>query len=463
VITSAQLQPLVQRWLPTQRWFAGKGRDASVDVALLAVLSAGPPEVSIWTAHVSYDDGVGGGAAETYQLPLVVRDEPVDSLEHVLLGTLDGERPQWIYDALHDKDVTRAWLEGIRHASSDGPVRFTRNVEADDVPQYEPSLVLTAEQSNTSLMYGDVALLKVFRRLQAGVNPDIEIHAALGERGAQHVARLFGSVETDLDGAPCALAMLQEYLTTATDGWELAKISVRDLMAEADLHADEAGGDFAAEAERLGAAIAETHADLAAAFGERTAEPGEFAARVASMHARLEYAVGAVPQLAELADGLRATLGALASIGRPVTLQRIHGDLHLGQALRTVRRWVIIDFEGEPMANLAARRNPDSPLRDIAGMLRSFEYAGHYRVIEMRADAQLAYRAEEWTKRNRDAFCDGYAAAAGHDPRAQAALLRAFEADKAIYEAVYEARNRPSWLPIPLASLARLAATEAQP
>lgn len=459
MIDSSQLQPLVQHWLPLQRWFAGKGRASEVAVERIAVLSPGPPQVCIWVARVSYADN---GTEETYQLPLVVRAEPVDSLEHMLLGTVNSDDgPKWVYDALHDKEITQAWLEGIRRASSDGPLRFIRNVEPEEIPQGEPSLVLTAEQSNTSLMYGDIAILKVFRRLQAGVNPDIEIHAALGDRGAQHVARLFGSVHAALDGSPFALAMLQEFLTTATDGWELAKISVRDLMAEADLHAEEAGGDFAGEAERLGAAIAVTHADLAAAFGETTAAADDLGVRVAGMRARLEYAVQAVPQLAGLADGLRATFDAITSIGRPVTLQRIHGDLHLGQALRTVHRWVIIDFEGEPMADLSARRVPDSPLRDIAGMLRSFEYAGHYRVIETGADAQLAYRADEWTQRNRDAFCSGYADAAGHDPRAQAALLRAFEADKAVYEAVYEARNRPSWLPIPLAALARLAKPEA--
>jgi maltokinase len=175
------------------------------------------------------------------------------------------------------------------------------------------------------------------------------------------------------------------------------------------------------------------------------------------MHTRLEQAVRVVPELAELADGLGATFDAVASGDEPVALQRIHGDLHLGNALRTTRRWVIIDFEGEPMADLGARRDPDSPLRDIAGMLRSFEYAGHYRLAESGPDPQLTYRADEWSQRNRDAFCTGYAAVAGHDPREQAALLSAFEADKAVYEAVYEARNRPSWLPIPLASLTRLA------
>jgi maltokinase len=184
--------------------------------------------------------------------------------------------------------------------------------------------------------------------------------------------------------------------------------------------------------------------------------------RVAAMRSRLEHAVLAVPELAALADGLRAAYDQLEHLDSDVALQRIHGDLHLGQALRTVHRWVIIDFEGEPMADLSARRDPDSPLRDVAGMLRSFDYAGHHRVIESGADTQLAYRASEWTERNRNAFCDGYAEAAGHDPREQMLLLRAFEADKAVYEALYEARNRPSWLPIPLTSLSRLADQEMQ-
>jgi maltokinase len=175
------------------------------------------------------------------------------------------------------------------------------------------------------------------------------------------------------------------------------------------------------------------------------------------MHERLDRALDVVPQLAEMGAALGAAYDAVRTLGQSVTVQRIHGDLHLGQAMRTVTRWVLIDFEGEPMAAIDARREFDSPLRDIAGMLRSFEYAGHHRVIETGYEPQLAYRAGEWSTRNRDAFLTGYASGAGADPREHAVLLRAFEADKAVYEAVYEARNRPGWLPIPLASLTRLA------
>jgi maltokinase len=456
MIDSNALRPLVQRWLPTQRWFGGKGRNATIDVAPLATLGTGATPVELWTAEVDYDDGTH----ETYQLPLVAHSEPVESLDHVSLGSIESpEGPLWVYDALHDKEVTSAWLDGIHDERSAGGVRFRRFVDADQIVSDQPSLVLTGEQSNTSMMYGDAVIVKVFRRLQDGINPDIEIHEALGKLGATHVARLVGAMEQDTGTSTRALAMAQEYLTTATDGWELAKASVRDLLAEADLHADEAGGDFAGEAHRLGQAVASIHADLATAFGVTSLARADVTARADAMRARLDAAVDVVGELADLADGLRSVYAEFEASTETLQSQRIHGDLHLGQALRTVHRWVVIDFEGEPMADLASRRLPDTPLRDIAGMLRSFEYAGHHRLVEVGSDPQLAYRAAEWAERNRSAFCDGYTEAAGRDPRDHAAVLRAFEADKAVYEAVYEARNRPTWLPIPLASLARLADT----
>jgi maltokinase len=446
--------PLVEAWMPTQRWFGGKGRGAHISVTPLAELHNDPP-VTIWTAHVDYEDG----HTETYQVPLVALSEPVETLEHVLLGTVETDNgPVWIYDALHDKDVTPAWLIGMRDDVTDGTVRFIRYAESpDDIPVDEPSLVMTGEQSNTSMVFGDVAIMKVFRRLQPGVNPDIEVQGELSKLGAKHIARLLGAVEADIDGVPSSLAMLQEFMTSATDGWELAKTSVRDLMAEADLHAEEAGGDFAGEAERLGEAVAAVHADLAVAFGVREAAADELRARAEAMHERLQQALPVVPQLADVAEALAEIYAEVTSLAGSVTVQRIHGDLHLGQALRTFVRWVLIDFEGEPMAAMSDRREFDSPLRDVAGMMRSFEYAGHHRVIEAGHDPQLAYRAAEWSTRNRDAFCTGYAAVAGADPRTHDVLLRAFEADKAVYEAVYEARNRPAWLPIPLSSLTRLA------
>jgi maltokinase len=448
------LQRLVTSWLPEQRWFAGKGRPITVSMKALA--DEGP--LTLWIVTVDYQDV--GSSRETYQVPLVMREQPVHSLEHVLIGSIDiDDRPHWIYDALHDKDVTQWWLTGFRDERTTDRLRFRPGADRDLLPVGEPSLALSGEQSNTSLVFGDQAILKVFRRLEPGLNPDIEIHQALTELGARHVARLLGDLEGEVDGESVSLAMLQEFLTTATDGWELAKISVRDLMAEADLHAEEAGGDFAGEAERLGVAVGELHADLANAFGSDVLSPAELRIASDAMNARLDDALSVVPQLGEVESALRHAFAAIAADGiKPAATQRIHGDLHLGQVLRTARRWVFLDFEGEPVKPLATRRAFDSPLRDIAGMLRSFDYAANHQVVDVGADSQRRYRAIEWSQRNRGAFCDGYAQSAGHDPRADDALLRAFEADKAVYEAVYEARHRPSWLAIPLASLSRLAA-----
>src|SRR5690242_14262106 len=252
--------------------------------------------------------------------------------------------------------------------------------------------------------------------------------------------------------------MLQTFVPNASDGWRLATAGVRDLYAEGDLHADEVGGDFAADSERLGAATASVHEDLAAVLPTEPATPGWFAESARAMSERLAAAIEVVPQLAEHAAGLHRIYDAVARSREPVVRQRVHGDLHLGQVLRTPTGWVILDFEGEPARPLAVRRELDSPMRDVAGMLRSFDYAARHMLVEQPDDPQRDYRAEEWAERNRGAYCAGYSAASGLDPCGGSPLLRAFEADKAVYECVYEARNRPHWLMIPLQSLSRLSA-----
>jgi maltokinase len=217
------------------------------------------------------------------------------------------------------------------------------------------------------------------------------------------------------------------------------------------------GGDFAGEASRLGAATASVHAALARMLGTGELSAKEVVAMVHAMRARLEDAAATVPELDEHADALLRTYDDLESYGHPVPVQRVHGDLHLGQVMRALDGWKIIDFEGEPARPLAERRMPSSPLRDVAGMLRSFDYAARHLLFD-RPDPRLEYRAVEWAERNREAFCEGYAEASGRDPRDESVLLRAFEIDKVVYEVVYEARNRPSWLPIPMAAVERLAA-----
>ncbi|TWP53518.1 aminoglycoside phosphotransferase [Lentzea tibetensis] len=310
------------------------------------------------------------------------------------------------------------------------------------------------EQSNTSLIYGQQYILKLFRKLTLGENPDLVLHRALRGVGCQHIAQPLGSITTDLDGTPVTLGMLQEFLPDAVDGWAMATTSVRDLMAEADLHADEVGGDFAAEAHRLGHAVASVHADLARALGTQTAGATEIASAIASMQSRLDAVLHDVPELGEHSAALREVFEQAREHLGDIAIQHIHGDLHLGQVLRTVQGWLLIDFEGEPAAPIAERTAMRSPLRDVAGMLRSFDYAAHQLLVGQ-DDDQLAYRALEWARRNRAAFCDGYAEVLS-DPREHAFLLQAFELDKAVYEVAYEHANRPEWLTIPLSSIARI-------
>jgi maltokinase len=455
-------------YLTHQRWFAGKGRDFEVtgQLALPWLTEKGDePAVRIELAEITF----AGGDVEIYQVPIAYYSEPQDHLSHALIAAGEtGELGESLgYDALHDRVATRPLLRGILEERELDGLAF-HCLELADRDLDVPSLLMTGEQSNSSLVFGEDAILKVFRRLVTGRNPDIEIHRVLTEAGVEHVAALLGWIEASWDdesrpGRQSAdLAMLQRFLRTATDGWTLALTSVRDLYAEADLHADEVGGDFASEAHRLGAAVADVHLHLADLLGTTQWSRDDLRAVAGAMLQRLDAAVDAVPDLEPYADGLRQAFDDLAELDQAVTAQRVHGDLHLGQTLRTVRGWKLLDFEGEPAKPLAERVALDVPLRDVAGMMRSFSYAAAHLLVDHPNDPQIAYRAREWAGRNREAFCAGYAEAAGSDPCAQAVLMRAYEADKAVYEVVYEARNRPNWLPIPMAAIPRLAGADRQ-
>jgi maltokinase len=232
---------------------------------------------------------------------------------------------------------------------------------------------------------------------------------------------------------------------------------VRDLYAsEEGTRAAEAGGDFAPEAERLGAATAQVHRDLADAFGQSELEPEAVRELAEQMNRRFDMAVATVPELGRYRDKVGDAYSDLAKLIEPVPAQRVHGDYHLGQVMRTQTGWIVLDFEGEPASPLAQRRARSSPLRDVAGMLRSFDYAARHQLVTHPEAASLAPRAADWVRRNGDAFCAGYAAAGGLAPAENSVLLRAMLLDKAVYEVVYEARNRPTWVPIPLESIAEL-------
>jgi maltokinase len=447
---SERLDDLITDWLPRQRWFAGKDRGIDETSILTDTeLVVGDPALHHVVVAVRQGDTI-----DRYQIPVGLRRELPGRLEYAAIGRLDW---LYVYDAVHDPDLTRVLLENMADNTDVGPLAF-RSIGSLDTDL--DSLASPTEQSNTSLIYGDTYICKLFRRLTPGINPDLELSRGLVGAGSKHVPALHGWISCDLDGTVSTLAMLSEFLRTGTDGWQLASTSVRDLYAEADLHADEVGGDFASESERLGAATAEVHRDLATAFGTSELGADELRALARQMHARLAETCATVPELAPYATRLGATFDAFAELEEPLAAQRVHGDYHLGQVMRTETGWVLLDFEGEPAKSLEERRRPAHPLRDVAGMLRSYDYAARHLLINGKAVSgrpeQLEYRAQEWADRNRGAFCRGYAEAGGVDPAAHEVVLRAFEFDKAVYEVMYEARNRPSWLHIPLSSIAAL-------
>jgi len=432
-------------WLPAQRWYPGT---AAGDITVVAdtLLSGGDPELRHLIITAS-----SGGTAARYQVLAGVRADVPPALRHAIIGP-DGHG-RTAYDALHDPELTGVLLRGISGQRTAGPLAFSREPAAP-IEDAADSFVLSAEQSNTSLVFGESTILKVFRRVFAGQNPDLEVTRALARLGSQHVARPYGWIEAKLDDAePALLAILSQYLRGACDGWSLAETSLRDLYADTG-HAADAGGDFAGEAHRLGAATASVHAGLATAFGTSLLGPRDVAELAAQMLSRLEEASAEVPDLARYAGKAADAYAALAGRGSALPVQRVHGDYHLGQVLRTQAGWVLLDFEGEPAAPLARRRSRSPALRDVAGMLRSFDYAARHQLIGRAGEARLSAAATEWVARNQAAFCAGYAEASGTDPRAQAVLLRALTIDKAVYEVIYEARHRPAWVYIPLDAIA---------
>ncbi|WP_214323434.1 maltokinase N-terminal cap-like domain-containing protein [Nonomuraea sediminis] len=439
------LEELLARWITNQRWFAGKGRPIdSLGIESDLTLHAEDPGlrhliISVWQA----------GSRDRYQLLLGSRAELPERLSHALIGTHDGTHH---YDAAHDPALTRSLLEGMATDRAWDGVRFG-HMPGVDIDTSLRSLVLGAEQSNTSLVYGDAYICKLFRRLIPGVNPEVEVVTALAGRGAPHIARPYGWIETDLDATGTTLAFMQEFLSTANDGWGLALASVRDLYGSLpEVTAEQAGGDFAAESRRLGVATARIHTELAAAFPTDVMDPSEIRRMAEGFRRRLALATAEVPALRENAEVADRAFLAVEDLSGPVPVQRVHGDYHLGQVMRTPTEWIVLDFEGEPGQPLAERRALYSPLRDVAGMLRSFEYASRHLLADHPDPKPLEPRAAEWADHNKAAFLEGYAAGGGHLDAADATLLRAFELSKAVYEVGYEARNRPSWLPIPLAA-----------
>jgi maltokinase len=432
-------------YITAARWFGGKGRDPRlIGVTPLPWLRPPGewPAIRQEIAEIGYP---GSDDHDFYQL--VISYRPAGEVAgSVISTTTDPEHGELSGIDGTDDPAAHAALLDLLLSAADGPdgnrdSLVAHRLGSDPLTPGLPSRVFGGEQSNTSVLFAHLAIMKLFRRIEIGRNLDIETHDVLTRSGTGDVARLYGWIEGNWsapdDGISYGadLAMITELLPDARDGWEYALAELR------------AGRGFSAEADRLGRALAHVHTALRANFPTATADGDQVAA---IMNHRLDDAVAAAPQLAPYADGVWAVFAKLA--GRQLDTQRVHGDFHLGQTLHTPDGWKIIDFEGEPAKTLAERSRPDSVWRDIAGALRSFDYAAAHH-----PDAAGDRSAADWARSCQDAFLAGYGVRADADPADDLDVLSAYVADKAIYEVVYEARNRPDWVHIPLTAVASIA------
>lgn len=464
-MTSTLDKPALQQALPDylrrQRWFAAKsGTIARAQVAEEALLPDGFP-----LAVVAVD--MADGDSQRYFLPLEPSDDPA----------LDDYAPvPGLVDAANAPRFPHAFLTAIGEgrdlpASGGARLRFSPTQRFADIVPAGAALAalapkrLSGEQSHTSIAIGTLAILKLYRRLQDGIHPELEIGRFLTEvAGFTGAAPMLGAVElVGADGRTTALAIVQGFLRNRGELWS---------QTLAQLRADLATTPFAPDlrlVEVLGTRTAEMHLAFATPTDDPAFAPQPFTAadRDAALADAQRLAAKAMDSLARLGGGnaeaaallarrteLEALLAGFASLQPAGLKTRIHGDYHLGQVLATEDGDVaIVDFEGEPTRSLDDRRGKYCPLRDVAGMLRSYAYAADTVARELPDKAVLA---ADWMARASAGYLGAYEArlagapVAIADPRAREGLLRLFLLSKALYEVLYEAENRPAWIGTPI-------------
>jgi maltokinase len=441
-------------WLLDRRWFGSKAREVAsihvLDVVALIASPATPPALSAALVEARYP----GGTHDVYQLLLGVGANGGDD------AVIDDVRGVTVYDAFADPRACEL-LGGLLREGAEVHGEHAR-VEFHWLEGVEPPRPgadvrpMGAEQSNTSIVFDDKLVLKAFRRVEAGDNPELEMLRFLSERGFAHVAELGGWYQYEGELMDATFGVVQRFVPNARDGWELAL--------------DELGEDperFVARLRDLGAVIGRMHTVLASdpsdpAFAPEEPSDESLALLTATIDEEIERLflelpeIDAVAPIAGHAAEVRDRLQLLSHVGARGRLIRTHGDLHLGQTMLSDEGWVVLDFEGEPARPLLERRRKRSPLRDVAGMLRSFAYAASA------SDLQRGRPAPEgWEERAREAFLAGYLESVdpallppGEAPTRT--LLSIFELEKAMYELRYELNNRPDWVSIPVAGIARL-------
>jgi maltokinase len=458
-----ELEAALAEFLPSQRWFAGKGRTvAEVRVESSVPLRTALPSLSAVVVAVAYADG----GVERYHVPVghdrgLEARQLTDRVPDAVIYETKGPRGGPYYDAARDERLGGVYLDLLSKAANVEQLRFYR-MPAWTETLRGPGRLLGGEQSNSSLVFANRLILKLFRLLEPGENPELEVTRALAGAGFEACAAPLGWIE----GLGSTLGILQRYYAGSVDGWKLATERVADHYESSDGEP----GNFATDAGALGRLTAELHAAMATALPKVAEGQPDLNRLSARLLGQLTQVAALVPELAGQRDAIEEVYRkAEAAGGGSRYLQRIHGDYHLGQVLKSGDQWIVIDFEGEPARGLEERRRLASPLQDVAGMLRSFDYAA-FQPLVLGEDpdtpgptrdelARFEGPAAAWIEANRRAFLDGYLARAGDTgwlAGDHELLLRAFELDKAVYEVMYEARHRPPWLQIPLGGIRRL-------
>jgi maltose alpha-D-glucosyltransferase/alpha-amylase len=521
VVERQVLPPYLQR----QRWFGGKAREIAVArFRDWATLRRGPNPAFLSIVDVEYRDG----GVEQYVLPLAMGGETDPGSEKLpapaIVARISGARKGLLYDGLFDDEVCRLLLRtlrtdgeiGLREARLSGASRGVSD-RADTHP--ETPIVRTApDQSNTSVIFGTRFIMKLFRRIEPGPHPEIEVGDFLAERGFSRIPRLAGMLSYVGADSASALAMAQEYVTNQGNGWEVsidelgryferagtlpagqvsrppARVpSLLDDPGESQSRVSETMGTYLTLAGTLGRRTGELHVRLAGdarnpAFAPEPFTRQDLRASADAMRRNVEAQLSLVEQQMDRLDARRRALAAdvlghrddilrlfddVEPVGGAGQRIRCHGDYHLGQVLVTESDITIFDFEGEPARPLEQRRQKWSPLRDVAGMLRSFSYAALTGLAAATATRpedveRLAPWAELWEHQTGGTFLRAYldaTRAAGILPPEREdleTLLHLFLMDKAAYEVRYELNNRPDWVHIPLAGMLRLRARSEQ-
>jgi trehalose synthase-fused probable maltokinase len=452
----AQIEQLnldsVAAWLEQQRWYASKSRHITGLEVEECVALAEAPALLLAVVATRF----ASGNHELYQLPLTLL-APAQAGDRPTVAATD----EWVaVDAVADPELVRDLLRAIDAErtleTETGALSFHRVETTGPLPLDAPARPMGVEQSNSSIVFGDHTVLKVFRRLEPGINPELELLQFLTRRGFANIAPLHGWYEYEGRSFASTLGVAQRFLPDAVGGWELA---LDHITSDPD--------GFLAEIGRLGAVTAELHNCLGSDASDPAFAPEEPSAESMSLlTATIDEDVERIftrlpddPRVASIAgrgQDVREQMTQHAQTGVGGRAIRIHGDYHLGQTLHRREGWIIIDFEGEPARPLFERRQKRSPLRDVAGMLRSFAYAASATEIMRGTPAPPGFE-----DRARTTFLEHYFSTIDPAllPGGEAAiwaLLSIFELEKAVYELQYELDNRPDWLPIPVAGIVRL-------